>query len=53
VAEDQVIVDPKVVTAFTEVHISQMIRNLAIPGLRGALLLSFKERKLSWRCVIR
>ena len=51
--DEAVIVDPKVVTAFTETHIAQMIGYLAISGLHLALLLNFKEAKLQWKRVVR
>jgi GxxExxY protein len=46
VVNERVIVDPKVVTSFTETHISQMLGYLNITGLRTALLLNFKHAKL-------
>jgi GxxExxY protein len=48
-----VIVDPKVVTAFHENHIAQMLGYLAITGLELALLLNFKKRRLEWKRVVR
>ena len=53
IVDDVVIVDPKVVTAFNETHIAQMIGYLAITGLQLALLLNFKEAKLQWKRVVR
>jgi len=53
IVDEAVIVDPKVVTAFTETHIAQMIGYLAISGLHLALLLNFKEAKLQWKRVVR
>jgi GxxExxY protein len=47
------IVDPKVVTAFNETHIAQMIGYLAITGLPLSLLINFKEARLQWKRVIR
>src|SRR4051812_18915689 len=47
VVDAQVIVDPKVVTAFIDTDISQMIGYLSITGLEVALLLNFKEAKLN------
>ncbi|HOR73172.1 MAG TPA: GxxExxY protein [Verrucomicrobiota bacterium] len=52
IVDDAVIVDPKVVTAFNETHIAQMIGYLAITGLRLALLLNFKHAKLEWKRVV-
>jgi len=46
VVADKVIVDPKVVTSFTETHISQMLGYLNITGLKTALLINFKHSKL-------
>lgn len=48
-----VIVDPKVVTNFTETHIAQMTGYLAITGLQLALLINFKNAKLEWKRVVR
>lgn len=43
------IVDPKVVSAFTETHVAQMIGYLNITGL---LLLNFKNARLDWKHVV-
>jgi GxxExxY protein len=48
-----VIVDPKVVTSFTETHIAQMTGYLAITGLQLALLLDFKYARLEWKRIVR
>jgi GxxExxY protein len=48
-----VIVDPKVVTAFNDTHIAQMLGYLNITGLEVALLLNFKEAKLDWKRAVR
>ena len=53
IVDELVIVDPKVVTAFTDTHIAQMTGYLAITGLRLALLISFKAAKLEWKRVVR
>ena len=53
IVDAQVIVDPKVVTAFNETHISQMMGYLAITDLHLALLLNFKKAKLEWKRVVR
>jgi len=50
--DDLVVVDPKVVTAFNEHHVAQMIGYLAITGLKLALLLNFKYAKLQWKRVV-
>jgi GxxExxY protein len=47
-----VIADPKVITAFTESHIAQMLGYLNITGLEVALLLNFKDAKLDWKRVV-
>lgn len=46
IVNERVIVDPKVVTTFTETHVSQMLGYLNITGLKTALLLNFKHAKL-------
>jgi GxxExxY protein len=51
--DEKVIVDPKVVQAFTDDHIAQMLGYLAISELELALLLNFKFAKLSWKRVVR
>ena len=48
-----VVVDPKVVSAFTETHLAQMMGYLAITEFRLALLISFKFADLKWKRVIR
>lgn len=48
-----IIIDPKVVTAFNETHIAQMMGYLAITGFRLAILLNFKHAQLKWRRVVR
>ena len=53
IIDDKVITDPKVVTAFNESHIAQMLGYLNITGLEVALLLNFKEAKLTWKRVVR
>jgi GxxExxY protein len=49
----KVIVDPKVVTAFNDTHVAQMLGYLNITGLEVALLLNFKETKLAVKRIIR
>ena len=51
IADGMVIVDPKVVSAFNDTHIAQMLGYLNITGLEVALLLNFKEAKLTWKRV--
>ena len=50
--DDLVIVDPKVVTAFNEAHVAQMLGYLSITNLKLALLLNFKTHKLEWKRVV-
>jgi len=52
IVDGKVIADPKVVTAFNESHIAQMIGYLNITGLEVALLLNYKESKLDWKRVV-
>jgi GxxExxY protein len=53
IVDNSIIVDAKVVTAFTETHIAQMLGYLNITGLELALLLNFKNARLDWKRVIR
>jgi len=53
IVDGTVIADPKVVTAFKDTHIAQMLGYLNITGSEVAILLSFKESKLEWKRVIR
>lgn len=46
IVEGLVIVDPKVVTAFNDSHLAQMIGYLNITSLKTALLLNFKYASL-------
>ena len=52
IVDNSVIVDPKVVSAFTDTHIAQMIGYLNITGLELALLLNFKNARLDWKRVV-
>jgi GxxExxY protein len=52
IVDGQVIADPKVVTAFNDTHIAQMLGYLNITGLEVALLLNFKEAHLTWKRVV-
>ena len=47
-----VVVDAKVVSAFNESHVAQMLGYLAITGLDLGLLLNFKNAKLDWKRVV-
>ena len=53
IVDELIVVDTKVVTAFHENHVAQMLGYLAITGLDLALLLNFKHSKLSWKRVAR
>src|SRR6266849_7434518 len=53
IVDDAVIVDPKVVSCFTEAHVAQMIGYLNITGLDLCLLLNFKNSRLEWKRVLR
>lgn len=53
IVDDLVIADPKVVTAFHDTHIAQMIGYLNITNLKLALLLNFKNAKLEWKRIVR
>jgi len=53
IVDDLVIVDTKVVAAFNDAHLVQMMGYLSITGLRLALLLNFKQAKLDWKRVVR
>jgi GxxExxY protein len=46
IVNETIIVDTKVVSAFNENHIAQMLGYLNITGLKTALLLNFKFAKL-------
>ncbi len=50
---EDVIVDPKVVSAFNETHLAQMLGYLNITGLDISLLLNFKHAKLGIKRVMR
>ena len=53
IVDGSVIVDPKVVSAFTETHSAQMAGYLAITGLQLAILINFKNAKLEWKRIVR
>src|SRR3954469_298231 len=52
IVDDSVIVDCKVVTAFSDTHVAQMLGYLNITGLQLALLLNFKNARLEWRRIV-
>ena len=53
IVDGKVLVDPKVVSAFNDTHIAQMLGYLNVSGLEVALLLNFKEATLTWKRVVR
>lgn len=53
IVDGLVIADPKVVEAFNDSHVRQMIGYLAITKLKLALLINFKHAKLQWKRVVR
>ncbi len=53
IVDSAVIVDPKVVSCFTETHVAQMIGYLNITHLDLALLVNFKNARLEWKRVLR
>jgi GxxExxY protein len=53
IVDGSVIVDPKVVSAFTETHSAQMAGYLPIAGLQLAILINFKNAKLEWKRIVR
>ncbi len=53
IVDDAVIVDPKVVSCFTETHIAQMIGYLNIAHLDLAIVINFKNARLEWKRVLR
>jgi GxxExxY protein len=53
IVDNAVIIDPKVVSMFTDTHVAQMVGYLNISGLQLALLLNFKNARLDWKRVVR
>src|ERR1700730_14976591 len=53
IVDSSIIVDPKVVSAFSETHVAQMLGYLNITGMKLALLLNFKNARLDWKRVVR
>jgi GxxExxY protein len=53
IVDDLVVVDPKVVATFVGTHLAQMLGYLALTKLELAILLNFKEARLSWKRVVR
>ncbi len=52
IVDGKIIVDPKVVVAFNEAHVAQMVGYLTISGLELALLLNFKSARLESKRVV-
>ena len=53
IVDGKVVANPKVVTAFNDTHIAQMLGYLNITGLEVALLLNFREATLTWKRVVK
>ena len=53
IVDSAVIVDPKVVSCFTDTHVAQMLGYLNITRLYLALLINFKNARLEWKRVLR
>jgi GxxExxY protein len=53
IVDGKVIVDAKVVSAFNEAHLAQMLGYLTITVLEVAILLNFKDATLHWKRVVR
>lgn len=52
IVDGLVIVDPKVVSAFDDTHMAQLLGYLTITNLRLALLVNFKHVELKWKRVV-
>ncbi len=52
IVDELVVVDTKVVTAFNDNHVAQMLGYLAITGLNLALLLNLKYSKVGWKRIV-
>jgi len=53
VVDSLVIVEAKVVSAFNDTHVAQVLGYLTITSLQVALLLNFKHATLQWKRVVR
>jgi len=53
IVDDAVIVDAKVVKAFNDTHIAQMLGYLNIMGLQVGLLINFAHAKVEWKRLVR
>lgn len=52
IVDGKVIADPKVTSAFNDMHVAQMLGYLNITSLEVALLLNFREATLAWKRVV-
>lgn len=52
IVDESVIVDCKVVTAFSDTHVAQMLGYLNITGFQLAVLLNFKNSRLEWKRIV-
>lgn len=52
IVDEKVIVDPKIVDRFGDVHVAQMMGYLAITGLKLALLINFKHSQVQIKRVV-
>jgi len=52
IVDGAVIVDPKVVSSFSDTHTAQMTGYLAITGLNLASLINFKNATLEWKRIV-
>ncbi len=52
IVDGAIIVNPKVVSCFTETRLAQMLGYLNVSGLEPALLLNFKNARLEWKRVV-
>ncbi len=53
IVEGMVIVDPKVVADFNDNHVAQLVGYLSITDVKLAILLNFKDAKLTWKRFVR
>jgi GxxExxY protein len=53
IVDGLILVDTKVVSAFSETHVARMIGYLAITELRLGLVINFKYNTLGWKRVVR
>jgi GxxExxY protein len=52
IIDESVIVDCKVITAFSDTHVAQMLGYLNITGFSLAVLLNFKNARLEWKRIV-